>query len=259
MVPGEEPCPLPITRDALQWLYPAESPLCLLCHRYPVSHSRSQWPILPRTVGPKYHQQKLTGAAQPKLVAAPTLCWSPQVPVPQPGKPHSCDPSSGIGNQDPYICFASPRICSLHWDQSMVLAFTLSILGCSTLLLAAASKQQGKAPPATAFHTPPLPPLLASLAFPSAGQADPWEQGDVGVPDPEHHRGDVLQLHQGRVRLDVGRNFFSRRAVMQWHRLSWEVLGSQNCGDVALRDTVSGHGGMGWTWGSQRPFPTRMI
>ena len=28
----------------------------------------------------------------------------------------------------------------------------------------------------------------------------------------------------------------------------------QKCGDVALRDVVSGHGGMGW--GSQRSFPT---
>ena len=27
---------------------------------------------------------------------------------------------------------------------------------------------------------------------------------------------------------------------------SMEVL--QNCGDVALRDVVSGHGGVGWDW-----------
>ena len=35
----------------------------------------------------------------------------------------------------------------------------------------------------------------------------------------------------------------------------------QNCGDVALKDVVSGHGGVGWgwTWGSQIPFPTLMI
>lgn len=30
---------------------------------------------------------------------------------------------------------------------------------------------------------------------------------------------------------------------MQWNRLSLEVM--KNCGDVALRDLVSGHGGDG--------------
>jgi len=41
------------------------------------------------------------------------------------------------------------------------------------------------------------------------------------------------------------------RAVMHWHRLPREVVGSpslevsKNCGDVALRDVVSGHGGLG--------------
>jgi len=39
-----------------------------------------------------------------------------------------------------------------------------------------------------------------------------------------------------------------------WHRLPREVVGSpslevfQNCGDVALKDTVSGHGGVGLDW-----------
>ena len=41
--------------------------------------------------------------------------------------------------------------------------------------------------------------------------------------------------------------------------LSLEVF--QSRGDVALRDVVSGHGGVGWgwTWGCQWSFPTLMI
>ena len=56
----------------------------------------------------------------------------------------------------------------------------------------------------------------------------------------------------------------SGQALAQLHR---EAVGSssqevfQNHGDVALRDVVSGHGGVhwGWTWGSQSIFPTVII
>ena len=79
-------------------------------------------------------------------------------------------------------------------------------------------------------------------------------------------RGDGLTLCQGRFRLAVRNNSFSQRAVRQWHSCPGSggvtVPGvSQSRGDVALRDVGSGHGGVGWgwTWGSERSFPTSLI
>ena len=49
--------------------------------------------------------------------------------------------------------------------------------------------------------------------------------------------------------MDIRKNLFPERAVLQWHRLHREVVQSpflevlKNHVDVALRDVVSGHGG----------------
>jgi len=60
-------------------------------------------------------------------------------------------------------------------------------------------------------------------------------------------RGNGLKLCEGRFRLDIRKNLFPERAVLQWHRLHREVVQFlevlKNRVDVALRDVVSGHGG----------------
>ena len=57
-------------------------------------------------------------------------------------------------------------------------------------------------------------------------------------------RGNGLVLHQGRFRLDIKKNFFTKRVVKHWNRLPGEAVGSpaleesKRCVDVALRDVV---------------------
>ena len=75
-------------------------------------------------------------------------------------------------------------------------------------------------------------------------------------------RGDGLILHQGRARLGVREHSCSSDdALAQLPREGGSPsLGvSQSCGDVALRDVGSGHGGVGWGWGSWRAFPALMV
>ena len=51
--------------------------------------------------------------------------------------------------------------------------------------------------------------------------------------------------------MDIRKHFFSEREVLQWQGLPRVVVQSpslelfRNCGDVALRAVVSGHGGGG--------------
>ena len=81
------------------------------------------------------------------------------------------------------------------------------------------------------------------------------ERGAASDPsNSDGMRGGSLKFHQGRFGSDVWNNSFSERVVKYWHKLPREVVESlsmkvlKNHGDVALRDVVSGHGGMEWGW-----------
>lgn len=49
------------------------------------------------------------------------------------------------------------------------------------------------------------------------------ERCRVGVSSPKWDRGNGLRLHQERCRLGIRKNFFIRRAVYHWNRLSREM------------------------------------
>ena len=80
-----------------------------------------------------------------------------------------------------------------------------------------------------------------------------WQAG--GQPllsgNSDRMRENGLKLCHGTFRLDIRNNFFAESVVRHWNRLPREVMASlslevlKSCGDVALRNVVSRHGGNG--------------
>ena len=75
----------------------------------------------------------------------------------------------------------------------------------------------------------------------------------ISQPTSDEIQGNGLRLCQGTFRLDIRSSSSSETVVGQWHGLHREVVESpslevfKNRVDVALGDTVSGHGGDGLT------------
>jgi len=74
-----------------------------------------------------------------------------------------------------------------------------------------------------------------------------WEVSSLGLLSQvtsDRTRSDGLKFHQGRFRLEIGKNFFPERVVRRWPRLpravgeSPSLEGFKHRVDVALGDTV---------------------
>ena len=72
--------------------------------------------------------------------------------------------------------------------------------------------------------------------------------------------GDGLTLCQGRFRLHFR---ISKRVAMLWHSCPGSAgITGLRCSEprrCGTEDVGSGHGGLGWIWGSERSFPTFVI
>lgn len=89
--------------------------------------------------------------------------------------------------------------------------------------------------------------LLPDSSVPLQIPVRRWKPGEVGLFSQvmnDGTRGNSLQLHQGRSRLDMSKNFFTKSVVKLWIRMPREVMESpylevfEICADMTLGDVL---------------------